>query len=73
MAFHNLKVITSNVIYYSIFFLKESSTRRLKDSKKKLQDNTRKPKASWLCTGKPRSTKQKNIREMKKLTRNNRK
>ena len=74
MAFHSLKLITGNMIYYSIFFLKESSKKRFKDSKKRLQDNTRRQKTSWLCTEEPRDTKQKkNIREMKKLTRSNRK
>lgn len=59
MAFQTLRLITGNMIYYSIFFLKESSKKRLKGSKKRLQDNTRTQKACWLYTEEPRGTKQK--------------
>lgn len=75
MVFYSLKIIIGNVIYYFIFFFKESSTKKLKDSKKRLQDNTRKQKASWLCTGKQREHKGKKtrkIREKKRLTKSNR-
>lgn len=36
MAFYSLKIFIGNVIYYFIFFFKESSTKKLKDSKKRL-------------------------------------